>query len=66
MADALWLLFYPLALAGIVSLAAVRTSDRSTLSWLDGTIGALAIASAGATVAFEKIVEATSGSSLAI
>src|SRR5215211_6850785 len=62
-ADAFWLLFYPLAMAGVAALAATQTrSDRTGLSLLDGLIGALAIGSVGAAVLFGPIVEATGGS----
>ncbi len=66
-ADAFWLLFYPLAMAGVAALAATQTrGDRTGLSLLDGLIGALAIGSVGAAVLFGPIVEATGGSTLAI
>ena len=66
-ADAGWLLFYPLAMAGVAALAATQTrGGRTGLSLLDGLIGALAIGSVGAAVLFGPIVEATGGSTLAI
>jgi len=66
-ADALWLLFYPLAMAGVAALAATQSrSDRTGLSLLDGIIGALAIGSVGAAAVFGPIVAATGGSNLAI
>ncbi len=66
-ADALWLLFYPLAMAGVTALAAAQgRSDRIGLSALDGVIGALAIGSVGAAAVFGPIVAATGGSNLAI
>ncbi len=66
-ADAFWLLFYPLAMAGVLALAASQTrGERTGLSLLDGLIGALAIGSLGAAVVFGSIVEATGGSNLAI
>ena len=66
-ADAFWLLFYPLAMAGVAALAAKQTrSDRTGLSLLDGLIGALAMGSVGAAALFGPIVDATGGSTLAI
>ena len=65
-ADAGWLVFYVPTFAGIVLLAREQVRDRSAVSVLDGLIGALAITSIGAALAFGAIVDATGGSPLAI
>ena len=66
-ADVFWLLFFPLAMAGVAALAATQTrSDRPGLSLLDGLIGGLAMGAIGAAALFGPIVEATGGSTLAI
>ena len=65
-ADALWLLFYLPAYAGVLLLARARLARVRHTSWLDGAIGGLSIASVGAAVAFGTIVEATGGDSLAV
>ena len=66
LADAGWLLFYVPTFAGILLLAREHVTDRSAVSVLDGLIGALAITSVGAALAFGPIVDATGGSPLAI
>ena len=66
-ADAGWLVFYLPTLAGVVLLVRDRTPGRtSAVSLLDAAVGALAIAGAGAALAFGPIVDATGGSHLAI
>ena len=66
-ADVLWLGFYPCAVAALLLLIRSRRGgDASRVSWLDGAIGGLGIAAAGAAVVFAPIVEATGGSALAV
>ena len=65
-ADGLWLTVYPLAYAGLASLARARSESSTQVSWLDGTIGGLAVAAVGAAVVFGEIVAATGGSALVI
>ena len=66
-ADAFWLGFYPCAVAALLLLIRSRRGgDTSRVSWLDGAIGGLGIAAAGAAVVFAPIVEATGGSALAV
>ena len=66
LADALWLLFYLPAYAGVLLLARSRLAHVRHTSWLDGAIGGLSIAAVGAAVAFGTIVEATGGDTLAV
>ena len=65
-ADALWVLFYLPAYAGVLLLARARLARVRHTSWLDGAIGGLGIAAVGAAVAFGTIVEATGGDTLAV
>ncbi len=66
-ADVLWLGFYPCAVAALLLLIRSRRGgDTSRVSWLDGAIGGLGIAAAGAAIVFAPIVEATGGSALAV
>jgi diguanylate cyclase (GGDEF)-like protein len=66
LADAGWIAFYVPTFVGIILIAQHRAGGRSAASLLDGVIGALAIAGAGAAIAFGAILSATSGSQLAI
>ena len=45
--DALWLLFYPACYAGIVLLVRERVRNFRASLWLDGLVGALAMAAVG-------------------
>ena len=65
-ADALWILFYFPAYAGVLVLARARLARVRHTSWLDGAIGGLGIAAVGSAVAFGTIVEATGGDTLAV
>jgi diguanylate cyclase (GGDEF)-like protein len=59
--------FYLPTFAGVVLLVRDRTTGRANaVSLLDAAVAALAIAGAGAALAFGRIVEATGGSQLAI
>src|SRR5688500_4126759 len=66
-ADALWLSFYPFAVAALLVLVRSRRGGGgSRVSWLDGAIGGFGIAAAGAAAVFAPIVEATGGSAFAV
>lgn len=60
-ADAGWLLFYPFAYVGLVLLIRGRVERLPASSWLEGVIGALALASVAAAVAFDPLVASTEG-----
>ena len=66
LADAGWIVFYVPTFAGIIVLAQEHAGRRGAASVLDGAIAALAIAGAGAAIAFGAIVDASGGSPLAI
>jgi two-component system, cell cycle response regulator len=59
--DALWLAFFPCAFATIVCLVRERVRRFSRTLWLDGLIGALATAAAGAALVYGPIVAADGG-----
>jgi diguanylate cyclase (GGDEF)-like protein len=60
------LAFYPAAYVGLMMLVKGRVSGITRAMWLDGAIGALAVAALAAAAALGPIVDATSGDSAAI
>ena len=60
-ADILYLSFYPASYAALLLLARSRTDTFRSSLWLDGAIAALTVAALIATLAFQPIVDATSG-----
>jgi two-component system cell cycle response regulator len=64
--DALYLLFYPASYATLVMLVRARVPIFQRSLWLDGAIGALAVAAVAAAVAFEPILAASGESGLAV
>ena len=57
----LYLSFYPASYASLLLLARSRTDSFRSSLWLDGAIAALTVAALIATLAFQPIVDATSG-----
>jgi diguanylate cyclase (GGDEF)-like protein len=60
-ADVLYLTFYPASYTSLLLLARSRTDSFRSSLWLDGAIAALTVAALIATLAFQPIVDATSG-----
>jgi len=60
-ADVLYLAFYPASYTSLLLLARSRTDTFRSSLWLDGAIAALTLAALIATLAFQPIVDATSG-----
>ena len=60
-ADVLYLSFYPASYAALLLLARSRTDTFRSSLWLDGAIAGLTVAALIATLAFQPIVDATSG-----
>jgi two-component system, cell cycle response regulator len=60
--DVLYLAFYPASYASLLLVARSRAEAWRSSLWLDGAIAALTVAAVIATLAFQPIVEATSGS----
>jgi two-component system, cell cycle response regulator len=60
-ADVLYLSFYPASYTSLLLLARSRTDSFRSSLWLDGAIAGLTVAALIATLAFQPIVDATSG-----
>jgi diguanylate cyclase (GGDEF)-like protein len=65
-ADVLFLAFYPAAYVAIVLLLRSRTARVDSFAWVDGLIGALAVASVAAALIFPPVLEALEGNSLGV
>src|SRR5215218_8293478 len=65
-ADAGFLLFPVLAIAGVLTLVRVRTRDVPKTLWTDGSIAALAITAVSAAIIFETALDAAEGKPLAV
>lgn len=64
--DVLFLAFYPAAYAGIVLLLRARSARGDAFTWMDGLIGALAVAAVVAALVFPPVLEALGGSTLGV
>jgi two-component system, cell cycle response regulator len=60
--DFLYLVFYPASYAALLLVARSRTDSFRSSLWLDGAIAGLTVAAVIATLFFQPIVDATSGS----
>ncbi|HEX4035961.1 MAG TPA: histidine kinase dimerization/phospho-acceptor domain-containing protein, partial [Solirubrobacteraceae bacterium] len=60
--DALWLASYVPAFAAVIALVRVRLPSIAASLWLDGGIGALAVASVSASIVFDAVLKGTHGS----
>jgi two-component system cell cycle response regulator len=60
--DVLYLAFYPASYAALLLVARSRTDSFRSSLWLDGAIAGLTVAAVIATLFFQPIVDATSGS----
>jgi diguanylate cyclase (GGDEF)-like protein len=65
-ADIGYLVFYPLAVAGLVLLVRARAHQLDWRLWIDGLIAALGTAALGAAVVFEFVADRTTGSTLEV
>ena len=65
-ADAGYLLFYPLAYAGLALLVRARAQEINWRLWLDGAIAALGTAALGAAFVFDFVAEKTAGTPVEI
>ena len=65
-ADGMWITFYLLSYAGLVLLMRARISEFRASGWLDGMIGATAIAAAATAVVFDAVLNAVGGSKWAV
>ena len=65
-ADAGYLLFPPLMLAGVLALLRSRARDVPGTLWADGVTAALAVSAASAALVFETVQESASGQALEV
>jgi len=65
-ADVGYLVFYPLAYAGLALLVRARAREMNWRLWMDGLIAALGTAALGVAFVFDFVVDKTSGSTLEI
>ena len=64
--DALFLAFYPASYIGLVLLLRARVAHLEPLAWVDGLIGALAVAAVAAALIFPPVLDALGGSPLGV
>jgi diguanylate cyclase (GGDEF)-like protein len=64
--DALFLAFYPASFVALVLLLRARVAQLEPLAWVDGLIGALAVAGVVAALIFPPVLEALGGSPLGV
>jgi diguanylate cyclase (GGDEF)-like protein len=65
-ADVGFLAFYPASYLALVLLLRVRVAQLEPLAWVDGLIGALAVAGVAAALIFPPVLEALGGSPLGV
>ncbi len=66
LADAAWLAAYPLYYLSIALLARARLGRFVPSMWLDGLVVGLAFAAVAAAVAYDSVIDATSGAALTV
>jgi diguanylate cyclase (GGDEF)-like protein len=64
--DALFLAFYPVTFLALVLLLRSRSTRVDAFAWVDGLIGALAVAAVAAALIFPPVLEALGGSGLGV
>jgi two-component system, cell cycle response regulator len=64
--DALFLAFYPASFVALVLLLRARVAQLEPLAWVDGLVGALAVAGLAAALIFPPVLEALGGSPLGV
>jgi two-component system cell cycle response regulator len=65
-ADVLWIAFYLLTYTGVVLLMRSRIAGFRASMWLDGLIGATAVASVGTAIVFHEVLRTAGGSPLSV
>jgi diguanylate cyclase (GGDEF)-like protein len=65
-ADALFLAFYPATFLALVLLLRSRSARVDSFAWVDGLIGALAVAAVTAALIFPPVLEALGGDTLGV
>jgi diguanylate cyclase (GGDEF)-like protein len=64
--DALFLAFYPVTFLAMVLLLRTRSERVDAFAWVDGLIGALAVAAVAAALIFPPVLDALGGSGLGV
>jgi diguanylate cyclase (GGDEF)-like protein len=64
--DGFWLILYPLSLVSVAALVRGRVQTSGFHLWMDGAMGALAVGSIVAAIAFDALFDAGSGDALAL
>ncbi len=64
--DALFLAFYPATFLALVLLLRSRSGRADSFAWVDGLIGALAVAAVAAALIFPPVLEALGGNTLGV
>ncbi|HET8815072.1 MAG TPA: HD domain-containing phosphohydrolase [Solirubrobacterales bacterium] len=64
--DALFLAFYPATFVALVLLLRARVARHEPLAWVDGLIGALAVAGVAAALIFPPVLDALGGSPIGV
>jgi diguanylate cyclase (GGDEF)-like protein len=64
--DALFLAFYPAIYVALILLLRARAAHLEPLAWVDGLIGALAVAAVAAALIFPPVLDALGGSPLGV
>jgi diguanylate cyclase (GGDEF)-like protein len=64
--DALFLAFYPATFLALVLLLRSRSKRADSFAWVDGLIGALAVAAVAAALIFPPVLEALGGKTLGV
>jgi diguanylate cyclase (GGDEF)-like protein len=64
--DALFLAFYPATFLALVLLLRSRSARVDSFAWVDGLIGALAVAAVAAALIFPPVLEALGGDTLGV
>jgi diguanylate cyclase (GGDEF)-like protein len=65
-ADALYLGFYPATYVALVLLVRARMREYGVSVWLDGIVGALAVAAIGSAVLIEAVLKSTGGTAITV
>src|SRR5919109_40264 len=66
LADAFWIAFYVTAYVAIVLLMRKRIAEFRGSMWLDGLIGATAVAALATAIVFDAVLASAGGSSLSV
>jgi two-component system cell cycle response regulator len=66
LADGFWIAFYLTAYLGVVALTRARIAEFRRSMWLDGLIGATAVAAVATAIVFDAVLASAGGSGLSV